>query len=147
MMEAAIGSGRALRKFEEIIEAQGGDKRVVEEPMRLPQAPHRADFVAQREGVVQTVDPRKIGYGVIALGGGRRNMEDKVDPSVGFVIVAKPSDHVSKGQALATIHARSKEDLLVGRTVLEEAIVIGDSAPVPLPLVSHRVTARGVETL
>jgi thymidine phosphorylase len=147
MMDAAIGSRRALLKFEEIIEAQGGDKRVVEEPMRLPQAPHRADFVAQREGVVQTVDPRKIGYGVIALGGGRRNMEDKVDPSVGFVIVAKPSDHVSKGQALATIHARSKEDLLVGRTVLEEAIVIGDSAPVPLPLVSHRVTARGVETL
>jgi len=147
MMDAAIGSGRALLKFEEIIEAQGGDKRVVADPMRLPQAPHRADFVAAREGVVQTVDPRKIGYGVIALGGGRRNMEDKVDPSVGFVISAKPSDHVLKGQPLATIQARSREDLLVGRTVLEEAIVIGDSAPATLPLVSHRITARGVETL
>lgn len=147
MMAAAIGSGRALLKFEEIIEAQGGDKRVLAEPMRLPQAPHRADFVATRDGVVQSVDPRKIGYGVIALGGGRRNMEDIVDPCVGFVIAAKPSDHVKKGQLLATIHARSPEDLEAGRTVLEEAIAIGDSAAAALPLVSHRITARGVEAL
>jgi hypothetical protein len=45
------------------------------------------------------------------------------------------------------IHARSEQDLTVGRSVLEKAIVIGDSAGVPLPLVSHRITARGVEAL
>jgi pyrimidine-nucleoside phosphorylase len=147
MMDAAIGSGRALRKFEEIISAQGGDGRVLEDPVRLPQAPHRGEFTAQRKGVVKSVDPRTVGYGVIALGGGRRNMEDKVDPSVGLVITAKPQDHVLKGQVLATIHARSKKDLETARSVLEQAIVISDSAPQPLPLVSHRVTARGVEKL
>jgi pyrimidine-nucleoside phosphorylase len=147
MMDAAIGSGKALRKFEEIIAAQGGDTGVVKDPLRLPQARHRADFTAQREGVVQSVDPRAVGYGVIALGGGRRNMEDRVDPSVGFVITAKPEDHVLKGQTLATIYARNKDDLDTGRSVLGEAIVISDSAPPPLPLVSHRITARGVEVL
>jgi thymidine phosphorylase len=74
-------------------------------------------------------------------------MEDEVDPSVGFVITAKPGLHVTKGQSLATIHARSREDLEVGRSALERAIIVGDSAPPPLPLVSHRVTARGVERL
>jgi thymidine phosphorylase len=74
-------------------------------------------------------------------------MEDRVDPSVGFVITAKPGNRVTKGQPLATIHARSEEDLAVGRSILEGAIVIGDSADPPLPLVSHRVTVRGVETL
>jgi thymidine phosphorylase len=54
---------------------------------------------------------------------------------------------VLKGQVLATIHARSKKDLETARSVLEQAIVISDSAPQPLPLVSHRVTARGVEKL
>ena len=147
MMDAAIGSGKALRKLEEIISAQGGDDGVAEDPLRLPQARHRAEFTAHREGVVQSVDPRSVGYGVIALGGGRRNMEDKVDPSVGFVITVKPGDHVLKGQSLATIFARSKEDLETGRSVLERAIVISDSAPPPLPLVSHRITARGVERL
>ncbi len=147
LMRDAISSGRALLKLEEIVSAQGGDKAVVRDPSRLPQALHRSPFDAKREGVVQSVDPRAIGYGIIALGGGRRNMEDEVDPSVGFVITAKPGLHVTKGQTLATIHARSREDIDVGRSTLERAIIIGDSALPPLPLVSHRVTARGVERL
>jgi pyrimidine-nucleoside phosphorylase len=147
LMRDSINSGKALAKFEEIVSAQGGDTGIVRDPTRLPQARHREPFVAKRDGVVQAVDPRAIGYGVIALGGGRRNMEEKVDPSVGFVITAKPGHHVKRGQSLATIHARSKEDIAVGRSTLEQAIVIGESASQPLPLVSHRVTAHGVEQL
>jgi pyrimidine-nucleoside phosphorylase len=147
LMGDAIASGRALLKLEQIVKAQGGDAGVVRDPPRLPQAAHQALFEARRDGVIQSVDPRAVGYGVIALGGGRRNMEDKVDPSVGFVITAKPGLHVSKGQTLATIHARSRADLDVGRETLERAISIGDSVVPVLPLVSHRVTVRGVESL
>jgi pyrimidine-nucleoside phosphorylase len=147
MMRDAIASGKALVKFEEIVSAQGGDKSVVRDASRLPQAAQSASFAAKRDGVIQAVDPRAIGYGIIAIGGGRQNMEDEVDPSVGFVITAKPGHHVTKGQTLATIHARTREELAAGRSTLEGAIVIGDSAAPPLPLVSHRVTARGVETL
>ena len=149
MMADAISSGRALIKLEEIIDAQGGDSGVVSDLGRLPRAAHAETFLAKREGVVQSVYPRAIGYGIISLGGGRRNMEDRIDPSVGFVITAKPGLHVAKGQSLATIHARSKEDLTLGRSILEGAIVIGDSMvnPLPLPLLSHRVTARGVVSL
>ena len=147
MMADAISSGRALIKLEEIIAAQGGDSGVVRDPGRLPRAAHTETFVAKREGVIQSVDPRAIGYGVIALGGGRRNMEDRIDPSVGFVITAKPGLHVAKDQSLATIHARSEEDLTLGRSILEGAIVIGDSMVNPLPLLSHWVTARGVQPI
>jgi pyrimidine-nucleoside phosphorylase len=148
MMADAISSGRALIKLEEIIAAQGGDSGVVGDPGRLPRAAHTETFAAKREGVIQSVDPRAIGYGIISLGGGRHNMEDRIDPSVGFVITAKPGLRVAKGQSLATIHARSKEDLTLGSSVLEGAIVIGDSlVNPPLPLLSHRVTVRGVESL
>ena len=147
LMRDAINSGKALLKLEEIVVAQGGDPGVVRDPTRLPQAHYQENFVAKREGVVRTVEPRAIGYGIIALGGGRRNMEKRVDASVGFVITAKPGIHVTKGQKLATIHARKEADLAVGRSVLESAIVIGDSAEPALPLVSHRVTVRGVERL
>jgi thymidine phosphorylase len=147
MMADAINSGRGLLKLEEIISAQGGDSGVVRDPGRLPRAPHTETFVAKREGTIQGVDPRAIGYGVIALGGGRRNMEDRIDPSVGFVITAKPGLRVAKDQSLATIHARSKEDLTLGRSILENAIVIGDSPVNPLPLLSHWVTVRGVESI
>ncbi|MFL5483891.1 MAG: thymidine phosphorylase [Gemmatimonadaceae bacterium] len=147
MMIDAMTSGRALEKFREIVRAQGGDDSVVAKPERLPQAAHKAYFLAPVSGVVQRVEPREIGYGVIALGGGRRNMEDSVDPAVGFVITTKPGVRVTKGDALGTIHARSESDLKLGESILAKAIVIGEGRPKVLPLVSHRVTAKGVESL
>jgi pyrimidine-nucleoside phosphorylase len=74
-------------------------------------------------------------------------MDDTIDPAVGFVIDAKPGIRVARGQTLATLHARSSEDLAVGREVLSKAIVIGDQVPSVLPLVSHLVTAQGVEAV
>ena len=147
MMADSIASGKALRKLEEIIVAQGGDARILSDLSRLPHAKHRATFEARKDGIIQEVEPRAVGYGVIALGGGRRNMEDKIDPSVGYVLTAKPGDRVTKGQPLATIHARSAEDLRLGAKALEGAIAIGEGRVDPLPLVSHRVTVKGVEAI
>ena len=147
MMRDSISSGKALLKLEEIVAAQGGDPEDVREPSRLPRAPYREGFGAKSEGIIQSVDPRTIGHGIIALGGGRTRMEDVIDPSVGFVISAKPGMRVMKGQTLATIHARTEADLSVGRAVLDDAIAIGDAVPTVLPLVSHLVTSRGAVEL
>src|SRR5437868_351463 len=147
MMHDAIASGRALAKLEEIVAAQGGDASVVRQPAKLPRARHETGYLAKRTGIVQRVDPRTIGYGIIALGGGRTTMEDTVDPSVGFVVSVKPGVKVESGHKLGTIHARNKEGLTTGASVLDDAILIGDSAVAALPLISHRVTARGVEVV
>jgi pyrimidine-nucleoside phosphorylase len=95
MMRDSIASGRALLKFEEIVAAQGGDAAVIHDPSRLPWAPYQEDYPAPKTGVIQSVSPREIGYGVIALGGGRTKMENTIDPSVGFVVRAKPGQHVT----------------------------------------------------
>ncbi len=145
-MRRAISSGQAAEKFEEIIAAQGGDAKVVSDTSLLPQAACEMVYEAPADGIVTQVEPRLIGHGIIALGGGRRNMEDTVDPSVGFVITAKPGDKVTKGQPLATIYARRKSALEIGRRTLQDAIAIGEKAE-PLPLISHRVTKDGVEEL
>jgi pyrimidine-nucleoside phosphorylase len=147
MMIDSMTTGRALEKFREIVRAQGGDASVIDKPQRLAQSRHKAYYLAPLSGVVQRVESREVGYGVIALGGGRRNMEDTIDPSVGFTITTKPGVRVIKGDALATIHARSESDLKLGESVLQKAIVIGEGKPNPLPLVSHRVTRSGIEEL
>ncbi|MBV9879448.1 MAG: thymidine phosphorylase [Gemmatirosa sp.] len=147
-MTLAIADGRAAQKFQEIIEAQGGNPGVVDDPATLPQAAAQAVYVAPRDGLVARVEPKTIGRGVIALGGGRTRVEDLVDPTVGFVITARPGDVVRAGQSLATIHARDAAGLAAGRATLDEAIRIADTVEeAPLPLVSHRVTAEGVEAL
>ena len=68
-------------------------------------------------------------------------VEDDADPSVGFVITARPGDWVEAGEPLATIFARDRAGIGSGRQALRAAIVIADEAEPPLPLVSHRVTA------
>ena len=144
-MEVAISSGAAAAKFEQIIEAQGGDPAVVNDPSLLPQAAECELFLAPRDGVVAQIEPRAIGRGITLLGGGRTKVEDTVDPTVGFVITARPGDIVRAGEPLATVFARNRGGISDGLQVLRDAIQIADEAELPLPLISHRVTEAGVE--
>jgi pyrimidine-nucleoside phosphorylase len=145
-MEVAISSGSAARKFQQIIEAQGGNAAVVDDPSLLPQAAECEIYLASRDGVVAQVEPRAIGRGITALGGGRTKVSDVVDPTVGFVITARPGDVVRAGEPLATIFARDAAGVESGRATLAEAIRIADDADPPLPLISHRVTEGGVQS-
>jgi pyrimidine-nucleoside phosphorylase len=144
-MEVSIGSGRAAEKFQGIIEAQGGNPGVVDDPSVLPQADACELFTAPRRGFIARVEPKMIGRGIIALGGGRTKVEDTIDPAVGFVITARPGDWVETAEPLATVFARDRAGIDLGRATLRQAITIADEADLPLPLVSHRVTARGAE--
>jgi pyrimidine-nucleoside phosphorylase len=144
-MEVAISSGRAAEKMREIIDAQGGNGGVVDDPAVLPQADACELYDAPRRGFVARVEPRTIGRAVVALGGGRVRVEDAIDPAAGFVITARPGDWVEQGEPLATIFASDESGIETGRVALREAIVIDDEAEPPLPLVSHRVTIEGVE--
>jgi pyrimidine-nucleoside phosphorylase len=143
----AIASGSAAAQFRSIIERQGGNPDVLDDPALLPQAAECELFTAQRAGFVQKVEPRAIGRGIIELGGGRNTMEDEVDPAVGFVVTAKPGDWVEAGEPLASVYARDRAGIERGRAALRKSITIGDEAEPPLPLVSHRVTKAGVEEL
>ncbi|HEX2718735.1 MAG TPA: thymidine phosphorylase [Gemmatimonadaceae bacterium] len=144
-LEKAIGTGRAAERMQRVVEAQGGNPGVVDDPAVLPQARHVELCQAPRRGFVARVEPRAVGRGIIALGGGRTTMEDSIDPSVGFVISAKPGDWVEAGEPLATVFAADRAGIEAGRAALRTAITIADEADPPLPLVSHRVTASGAE--
>ena len=142
-LESAIASGAAATKFKEIIEAQGGNPAVVDDPALLPQAEAIELFRASRRGFVAQIEPRAVGRGIIALGGGRTTMEDAIDPGVGFVITVKPGDWVEMGEPIASVFAKDQAGLRAGAAALREAIRIGEEAEPPLPLISHRVTAQG----
>ena len=146
-MEQAIGTGRAAEHFQKMIEAQGGNPAVVDDPALLPQAAEVELYAAPRRGFVARVEPRAVGRGITALGGGRTSMEDTLDLTVGFVISVRPGDWVEQGEPMATIFARDRAGVDSGRATLRTAITIADEADPPLPLVSHRVTTSGVELL
>jgi thymidine phosphorylase len=147
-LENALSSGLAAEKFEQIIEAQGGNPKVVEDPSVLPQAQAVEVFAARSTGVVTAVEPRTIGRAIVAMGGGRTQVEDTVEPSVGFVITVKAGDKVLAGEPIASVFARDPAGIQIGFEALERAIPIGEKlVERPLPLISHRVTRSGVAVL
>lgn len=148
MAERALADGSAAKQMERIVEAQGGNPAVVEDPAVLPQAPVQHVLEAPRDGWIAEVEPRAIGQAAVALGAGRAALGAAIDPAVGFFITAKPGRQVSRGEPLATVYARSAESAQTAADAVLAAIRIApERGPEPLPLVTHRLTSGGVEEL
>ena len=124
-----------------MIEAQGGDPRVVGDPSRLAIAPTAVPLVAERGGFVARVDALAVGLAAVAMGAGRARAEDKIDPSVGIDVLAKPGAKVEKGEPLAMIHVRDARDADAVRERLRDAFVVSEEPPAPRPLVLGRLDA------
>ena len=112
---------------------------MIEDPGILPQAEAVEIYAAPAAGVVVRVDPRPIGEAVVAMGGGRRRLEDEVDPTVGFVITVKPGDRVTARQPIASVFARDAGGIAVGMEALGRAVVIGEAPENALPLLIDRI--------
>jgi len=134
--EAAIDGGAALDYFRRLVEAQGGDPRVVDDPGEvLPSAPVLRPIVAPSAGYLRGVDAEAIGRASADLGAGRRHKGDPVDHAVGIVFRPKVGDRVADRQELGTVHARDEDaaDAAVRRVL--GALAWSDE-PVPaVPLV------------
>ena len=141
-LDKALKSGAAARKFQEIIEAQDGNPAVVDDPAILPQAQEVEVYKAPVAGTVLQVEPRTIGKAVVQMGGGRAKTDDVVDPTVGFVISARPGQRVAKGEPLASIYAKDTAGIELARAALGKAIRIGEGTPEMLPLIAERLPAN-----
>lgn len=103
-VEEAIGDGSGLAKLRQIVEAQGGDPRAVDDPGRLPRPQGSLPVGSPGRGVVQAVDAEAIGLAAMALGAGRSRVEDRIDPGVGLTVLKKVGDPVEPGEPLCTLH-------------------------------------------
>jgi pyrimidine-nucleoside phosphorylase len=142
----AIEDGSGLRKLGDLVEAQGGDRRVCDDPARLPQAPFQRPLEAKGEGFVSSVDALAIGLAAKSLGSGRERKDQPIDPAVGVVLHKKISDPVRPGETLAVIYARSEFDAERVAERVTAAFSLGARAT-GRPLMLRRVGAGRVEAL
>jgi pyrimidine-nucleoside phosphorylase len=107
---AALEDGTASERFARMIEAQGGDPRVTEDPASiLPRAPLALPLLADRTGILATIDAEAIGVASNTLGAGRVRKGEQVDPAVGIVFRPKIGDRIDAGEPIGEIHARSRD--------------------------------------
>jgi len=138
LYEELIQSGRGLAKFSQMIELQGGDPEVLEDPAILPRAKHSVEVRSTARGYVSAIQCEAVGTACVVLGGGREKKEDTIDPAVGIVLHKKVSDRVATGDALCTIHYNDESRMLAAKQLLQQSFSIADSMPAPRKLI-HRI--------
>jgi len=143
LSEQIIASGQAFERFRHMVELQGGDISVIDDPTRLPGADHRVDVPSPRAGYVTSILCEQVGTACVVLGGGRERKEDSVDPAVGIVVYKKTGDKVSVGEPLCTIHCHSDAQAARAKTLLEESYQIAAAPPAHKSSLVHRVIYKG----
>ena len=137
----ALDSGAALEKFRQIIDAQGGDPRVIDDYARLPRHRQEAIWPAPRAGAVVGLDAGLIGRAAVALGAGRDRAEAVIDHGVGIEVVATIGEWVDAGQAVLRVQCDDPARVDAAWPLLDRAVEIGAAAPAPGPLVIERIAA------
>ena len=120
-----IKNGVAFNKFVELIAAQGGDTSYITNPDKFPKAKYVYEVKSDRDGYVTKMDALAIGHASMCLGGGRKQIGDKIDHAVGIVLNKKVGNEVKNGETLAFVHSNTENPTDVLKTVFE-AYTIGD---------------------
>jgi pyrimidine-nucleoside phosphorylase len=142
--EHVLSSGEALDRFRRMVEAQGGDPRVADDPEGvLPRAPVVVALASDRGGTLASVDAEELGLASGALGAGRVRKGDPIDPAVGIVFHAKVGDPIEEGAPIGEIHATSSDAADEARSRVLAALTFRDGPVEPPPLVHGWVVDGG----
>lgn len=133
MLVDVVSNGKALASFRQMVIAQGGDGRVVDDPTIMPQAKFKIELPAKSSGVIAKMTADEIGIASMLLGGGRQTKDDQLDYAVGIALHKKVGDAVTEGESLLTIYA-NREDVTDVQKLLYENISIAEQAE-PIALI------------
>ncbi len=137
---AALDDGHAAERFQAMVAAHGGPSDLLERPAaHLAAAPVVREVHPRTAGIVQRVDTRALGRTVVALGGGRRQPADAIDPAVGLTGLRQVGEKAGPEQPLAVVHAADEEAAEAAAASVRAAYVLGEAHTYPLPLVAARV--------
>ncbi|HUQ17212.1 MAG TPA: thymidine phosphorylase [Candidatus Saccharimonadales bacterium] len=128
-IDRAIADGSGLAKLRELVVAQGGDGRMIDDPARLPRAPRVLTLRAARTAFIAEIAADAIGQASVRLGAGREHKGDPIDHRTGIVLQGKVGDRIERGAPYAVVH-------LAGRA--------GDAAALALIEAAYRWSARAV---
>ncbi|MBN1919866.1 MAG: thymidine phosphorylase [Anaerolineae bacterium] len=139
LVEQAIDSGAAWQKFRQMVIAQGGDVRYLDEPQRFPAARIVRVITAPASGYLARVQTDEIGMATVGLGGGRLQKGDPVDHAVGLMLHLKVGEWITAGEPLFTIHANDEARCAEAKRRILAALTFSESPVEPLPLFYKRV--------
>ncbi len=140
-----IANGKALEKFREMVEIQGGNPEIVDNPLLMPESRNKGSLYAHEEGFVTSIECHDLGVANLLLGGGRQRKEDSIDPAVGIVLHKKVGDYVRKSDTLCTIHYNGEQFLPDVKNMIQKAYRIGPHlADIKRPLIHEVIRGKSI---
>lgn len=146
-LEKVLVSGKPLDVFRKFIAAQGGDPAVCDDYSLLPQSLHRVALAAEKEGFISKIDAYEVGMTAIDIGAGRRQKEDTIDHSAGFIFAKKVGESIKPGETILTIHTNNETSLDGAKARLTNAITITPEKPKERKKILYRVDKNGMKSL
>ena len=124
MISEAISSGKALEKFRELVQRQGGDVSYIDDLSKFENAKFVVPVVASKAGLVYKIETEKIGKISVVIGAGRLKKDDKIDFQAGIVMNKKINDKVCEGDVLAYVYTNMEDKVEDAVREVAEAFVI-----------------------
>lgn len=131
----ALEDGSALAKFKDLVEGQGGDPGIIDDPSLMPQAEFCIDLKAWDDGYIEELDAMKIGLASQHTGAGRERKEDDIDMSAGIVLCKKRGEHVTCGEILCKIHGNDMKKVEKALEEVTNSVRIGNEKPHDVSLI------------
>jgi pyrimidine-nucleoside phosphorylase len=145
LADAALSDGRGLAVFLKMVDAQGGDVRVFDQPKGFHRPRATQELKAWESGYVAEMDTTALGWAVQRLGAGREKAGEPVDPHSGIVFHAKRGARVERDQPLMTLYASSEEKLVEPEKLIRRAIHFSETPPGVVPLIDRVFTKESAE--
>lgn len=144
---SVLNSGAGLQKFSQVIAAQGGDPRVVEDYSLFPTAKLEESIVAWEDGTIARLEAEALGRASMLLGAGRECLDSFIDPAVGLLLEKKVGQQVKAGERICTVYSNDKVRTLRSSEIVRAAIEISQEPVTRRPLILGYVPGTTVKSV
>ncbi len=140
LSDEILRSGAAYKAWLQIVEAQGGDITVFEDPAAQHKPKATRTITAHQTGYLAAMDCKQVGWAVQRLGAGRAKPGDPVSAHAGIETHAKLGEKVDANQPFITLFAEDPELLDEPEAMLRETLQISATPPQLPPLIREIIT-------
>ncbi len=138
-----VSTKKALIKFAEMIERQGGDPDIIFNFDLFDKTSITYDFISEQNGFIESIKTDILGASSMSLGAGRETKEDKIDYAAGIILNKKTGMPVRKGEVIATLYTNDQNKLETSIKILKEAFTFSNVCPITKPLILAFIDSKG----
>jgi pyrimidine-nucleoside phosphorylase len=141
-LKEKIINGEALEKFKQIIEAQKGNPRIIDDYSFLPQAKNRMKILSSNKGFIHKIMMKQIRSVCLELETGGEKPANSSDHGPGLLIFKKIGEKVEKGETLAEVHFNNVKNISWLEKESQRAFVFSEKPPDFRPFIIERIGAK-----